>query len=158
MGIRIRAPYDLHVEWYARHLGFGAKCRTYEPNPDPLKNFPPWVTASVTPTSRVDINWIINANTPPLALPGGAAGEGNVLCQGGALRAGILYAAFGIREEAGGVCAALQAAGVDCILDTELAAGAQWADFPRDAVYVGEQASVLVRDLCGNYVRLVTAA
>ena len=76
VGIRVTAPYDRHLEWYARHLGFNSKVRVYEPNPDPLKNMPPWVTSSLTPEGeRCDINWIINANTPE--------STDNILCQGG---------------------------------------------------------------------------
>ena len=46
VGIRVCAPYQAHLEWYARHLGFNGLVRTYEANEDPLKNFPPWITRS----------------------------------------------------------------------------------------------------------------
>ena len=57
--IALRASTDRR---YAKHLGFNALVKQYEPNPDPLKNFPPWITR--TPAG-VDINFIINANVAP---------------------------------------------------------------------------------------------
>lgn len=149
VGVRVGAPYDRHIEWYARHLGFTTKVAVYEPNLDPFKNFRPWVTRSA---GGCDINWIINANSPSPA-----AGEApvNVLCKDGVLRPGILYVAFAIAElDAPKVCAILRAAGVDALLDTDLPMG--WGDFPASAVRVDAAApTVMVRDLDGNIVRLV---
>ena len=77
----------------------------------------------------------------------------------GGLRAGILYAAFAIPQAAAEAYAALHAAGVDCVLDGALAAGEAWGSFPASAVRVTEGApSVLLRDLNGTIIRLVTVA
>jgi catechol 2,3-dioxygenase-like lactoylglutathione lyase family enzyme len=41
VGVRVRAPFDRHLRWWARMMGFNALVHSYEPNPDPLKNFAP---------------------------------------------------------------------------------------------------------------------
>lgn len=150
VGIRVRAPYERHTEFYARHLGFIALVMSYEPNTEPLKNMPPWITRS---DAGVDINFIINANS-------GGGPTDNALCgPGGVLRPGILYAAFAIAErDAMAVAGRLRAAGVDAILDTELAS-APWGDLPAKAVRVLPGApTVLLRDLDGNLLRLVMSS
>jgi hypothetical protein len=43
VGVRVRAPYDRHLEWYARNLGFCHRVNTYTPNDDPLKNMREYV-------------------------------------------------------------------------------------------------------------------
>ena len=148
MGTRVRAPYQRHLDWYSRNLGFTGLVRTYTADENPLKNNPPWITRSA---AGVDINWIINAST----APEGVEAAENVLVEAGGLRAGILYAAFSISESAEAALAALRANGVDCILDSELAGGAAWGDFPPSAIRLLAGGSVLVRDLNGNIVRLV---
>jgi len=148
VGTRVRAPYQRHLDWYSRNLGFTGLVRTYTADENPLKNNPPWITRSA---AGVDINWIINAST----APEGAEAAENVLVEAGGLRAGILYAAFSISESAEAALAALRANGVDCILDSELAGGAAWGDFPPSAIRLLAGGSVLVRDLNGNIVRLV---
>ena len=148
VGTRLRAPFERHLEWYALNLGFNSLVRRYEPNPDPLKNGPPWITRTA---AGCDINWIINANTEiPVA---GEASE-NVLVLGGAVKPGILYAAFSIEEtDAAAVLARLQANGADARLDTQLAG---WCDLPPDAVRLaGGAPTIMLRDLNGNFVRLV---
>jgi hypothetical protein len=154
VGIRIRAPYDSHLEFYAKNLGFSSLVRRYEPDPNPLKNMPPWLTASITPAGeRVDINWIINSNMGG----GGDEAEKNILTHGGTLKSGILFAAFEILEtDAAAVCASLKTAGVDAILDTEIAAGVAWGDFPSRALALFPgRPTILVRDLNANLLRFV---
>jgi catechol 2,3-dioxygenase-like lactoylglutathione lyase family enzyme len=41
VGVRVRAPFERHLRWWARMMGFNALVHIYEPNPDPLKNFAP---------------------------------------------------------------------------------------------------------------------
>ena len=60
VGTRISAPYDDHLDFYARTLGFTLLVRHYTPNPEPLKNFAPMVTKSV---DGCEINFIPNCNT-----------------------------------------------------------------------------------------------
>jgi hypothetical protein len=144
VGIRVRAPYDRHLEHYTK-LGFTYLVNSYKANEDPLKNMPPWVTRSA---AGCDINWIINANTSPEDET-----AENILVNGG-LRPGILYAAFSIAErDAEAAASALVAVGVDAVLDTKLALG--WKDFPADAVRALDRPTVLVRDLNGTILRLV---
>ena len=47
---------------YAEHLGFIYEIKKYEKDPNPLKNFPPWISRTAT---HVDNNFIINANLSP---------------------------------------------------------------------------------------------
>ena len=154
VGIRVRAPYERHIEFYARHLGFERIARTYEPSADPLQNFSPWITRTA---AGVDINWIINASTP--APDSGAESDENVLFASEGLLPGIAYAAFAISEtSAVDVVQRLVGAGVDAKLDVDVAANG-WGNFPRDALRVRPDApTVLVRDLCGTIVRLVPTA
>lgn len=154
VGTRVRAPHQRHLDFYARNLGFNAKVRVYDVNPDPLKNGAPFVTRT---SAGVDINWIPNANsTPPAA---GEAAE-NALCSAeGVLKPGILYAAFSMDEpDARAALARLRANGVDAVLDCELE-GCAWGGFPAAAVKVVPGApTVLLRDLNGNLVRLVPSS
>lgn len=84
IGIRVAQP-DLRWSWYAEKLGFVYNVGRYEANPDPLKNFPPWIQRTV---SGCDINLIINANE--------LVSE-NILLAGG-VRPGIVYACFTVAD------------------------------------------------------------
>jgi len=157
VGIRVRAPLDRHVTWYAAKLGFHRLVNKYEANPDPLRNMPPWVTRSA---AGADINLIINANTPAPAAEAGGEGAENVLLAGGRVRPGILYPAFAIAEgDAAAVAARLREGGVDAAVDADLLAGGAWGDFPAAALRALEGGpTVLVRDLNGSVIRLVPTA
>jgi phosphoribosylpyrophosphate synthetase len=113
-----------------------------------------------------DINFIPNCNTQ--AADDNEALENALVSSEGALRPGIIYAAFAISRESDSEsssesasaaelsCKRLRAAGADAILDTDLHAGASWAGFPASAVCLLESGpTVLVRDLNGTIVRLV---
>ena len=100
-----------------------------------------------------DINFIINANLPPPASGEGADAP-LVRAEDGALVPGILYAAFEVDEDAPTTLARLRAAGADAALDSELPFGG----LTRSAVLpLAGGPTVLVRDLCGNFLRLVPA-
>ena len=149
VGTRLRAPYERHLEWYARNLGFNALVRRYDPSPEPLKNMAPWITRS---DAGCDVNWIINANTP---APAPGQEPENALCVAGVIKPGILYAAFAIAEaDAAATLERLRANGAECCLDAELRG---WrGGLPPSAVRVQAGApTLLLRDLDGNFVRLV---
>ena len=157
VGTRLRGPFDRHLDWYAKVLGFNKLVRRYEPNPEPLKNNPPWVTRTA---HGCDINWIINCNTP---VPEAGEQEENILCEGGVLKPGILYAGFAIDEpDVAAAAQRLRAAGAVCCLDSELgtAAGAAAVGaLPAGVVRAleGGPTTLLLRDLNGNLLRLVPA-
>ena len=147
VGIRVRAPYERHMRWYADTLGFGRLVTSYAANEDPLKNMPPWVTRS---EAGCDINFIINCNTP--APPAGEAAEAPLVKEGGVLVPGILYPAFEIAEPAAAALERLRAAGACAALDSEL----PWQGLTRAHVLaLPSGPTVLLRDLNGNFIRLV---
>jgi catechol 2,3-dioxygenase-like lactoylglutathione lyase family enzyme len=154
VGTRVRPPYDRHMTWYARMLGFSFLVNKYEANADPSKNMPPWVTRSPT---GVDINLILNCSTPAPAEEGS---ESVLVAPGGALRPGIVYAGYDIADDAATALERLRAAGADAVLDAEAAAAPErWSgSLPRGAVCELARPSVFVRDLCGSVFRLTTAA
>jgi len=79
VGIRVSdAPRAF--AWYAETLGFVKNIATYEPKPEVLKNFAPWISRTIS-HPHCDINLIIN-NTEPAQPPP----HHNILLQDGALR------------------------------------------------------------------------
>lgn len=149
VGIRVRAPFERHIEWYARYLGFKYLVNRYDPNPEPLKNNPPWITRS---QSHCDINFIINCNTP---IPEGGEHMEGALFAGGRLSPGIIYVGYTIAEDPTVAVSALRAEGVDAILDTDLESH-KWGEFLPWVVRVNPvRPTVMVRDLNGNITRLV---
>lgn len=152
LGTRVRPPYDRHLQWYAEKLGFVKLVKKYEPNPEPLKNMPPWIARTHT---HCDINLILNCNT--VAPEAGEQTE-NTLLEGGVIRPGILYTGYEIAETAEVAIRRLRAAGVDAILDAELFAAepVRWGGFPVAAVQpLASGPTVLLRDLNGSVIRLV---
>ena len=90
VGIRVSNPVA-SWNYYAEMLGFNQIIKHYEPNPDPLKNFAPWITRSPTDSDHgCEINFIINANIP--------AEKENILLAGGIVRPGIVYVAFKVPD------------------------------------------------------------
>lgn len=112
IGTRIFQPED-RMMYYAQNFGFNRKVSTYEPNPEALKNFRPWITRT---ESGIDMNFIINANVKA---------EENILIKGGIVRPGVVYAGFSVTDiEA--TYTALKRAGVRVVREEELAAS-KWA-------------------------------
>lgn len=149
VGVRIRAPYERHVEFWARTMGFNALVNKYEANVEPLKNFAPWITRTA---AGCDINFIPNCNSD---VPAAGEAAENALYEGGAVRAGILYVAYEIAEDAATAVAALRAVGADAVLASEVAGA--WPAFAASTVlpHADAAATVLLRDLNGTIVRLV---
>ena len=151
VGVRIRAPYDRHLAWWARMMGFNRLAHMYETSADPQKNFAPIITRT---DAHCDVNFIPNATSAPPAA--GKATEA-VLWEGGCLRPGILWVGYEIAEAAAAAHAALRAAGADAILDSDLIAGKTWGDFPAAAAVraLPGGPTVFLRDLNGSIIRLV---
>lgn len=153
VGTRVRAPLDRHVQFYAKTFGFEFLVNKYEANPEPLKNMPPWITRT---RHGCDINFIINCNT---IIPDAGESTENILFAGGLLRPGIIYPTFEIEEDVLIALSNLQTNGIDAILDTELKSGSPWGEFPSSAVRLFDtKSTLLVRDLNGNIIRLITRA
>lgn len=107
IGIRVTNP-TARIVFYAEKFGFVKKVMLYEPNPDQLKNFKPWITRTLT---GCDINFIINANV---------SSSENILLAGNCVRPGILFLAFKVA----GVDTAekrLKEAGVVVVREADLA-------------------------------------
>ena len=145
VGIRIRAPYDEKLLWYAEKLGFISLLRVYDANPDPLKNFPPWISSTDT---HCEINFIINANMPPLDEV-----DSSILTVGGVSRPGLQYVAFEVAD----VLASKEAlinAGVEAVADEDLDT-VKWGRGVKATLVKG--GSFFIRDLDGNLLRIVGA-
>jgi len=156
VGVRVRPPYQRHVEWYANMLGFDREVHLYEPNEDAAKNMRPWVTRTA---AGADINLILNCPTPaPAPESGGEGGEARLVTPDGGLLPGILYAGFAIAESADEALARLRAAGADAALDSDLPAGWERSLPPAANARLAGGPSIVVRDLCGSLIRLTTAA
>ena len=90
VGIRVSNPIA-SLNYYAEMLGFNQIIKQYEHNPDPLKNFAPWITrSSIDSGHGCEINFIINANIPAV--------KENILLAGGIVRPGIVYVAFKVSD------------------------------------------------------------
>ena len=154
VGTRIRAPFDRHLEFYAKNLGFIYLINKYEANPDPLKNMPPYVTRT---KYHCDINFIINCNT---SIPDNGESTENILFDKGIVRPGIIYATYEIDEKDIMISYnILKTNGIDVILDTELlSTSTSWGEFPVSVLKVDmEFPSILLRDLNGNIFRLISS-
>jgi len=113
IGTRVFQPEE-KLNYYAEKFGFNRKVSLYEPSPEVLKNFRPWITRT---ESGIDMNFIINANVK-------SDGE-NILIKGGVVRPGIVYAGLAVADiEA--TYTALRSGGVRVIREEELA-GSKWA-------------------------------
>ena len=112
IGTRVFHPEE-KLNYYAEKFGFNRKVSTYEPSPEVLKNFRPWITRT---ESGFDMNFIINANTPS---------DENILIKGGVVRPGIVYAGLAVADiEA--TYAALKSGGVRVVREEELVTS-KWA-------------------------------
>ena len=133
-------------------MGFTAIVNKYEVNPDPLKNFSPWVTR--TPSS-CDVNFIPNCNS---AIPAEGEETECALWEGGVLRTGILFVAYTIAEDITTALTALRSAGADVKLDTEIVNdGHKWGNFPSQIIHLLPSGpTIMLRDLNGNIIRLVS--
>lgn len=153
VGTRVRAPFDRHLEFYAKNLGFVYLVNKYDANPDPLKNMPPYITRT---KNGCDINFIINCNTPIPEL--GEATE-NILFADSLLRPGIIYTTLEIEEDIFVSLDALKSNGVDAILDYDLlsSSSSSWGEFPISALRIEKIPSILLKDLNGNVFRLVSS-
>jgi len=112
IGTRVFQPEE-KLNYYAEKFGFNRKVSTYEPSPEVLKNFRPWITRT---ESGIDMNFIINANTKS---------DENILIKGGLVRPGIVYAGLAVADiEA--TYTALKSGGVRVVREEELA-NSKWA-------------------------------
>lgn len=107
IGIRVTNP-EKALLFYAEKFGFNLLYKKYEPNPEPLKNFPPWISKSI---NGVFINLIINSNTPVTE---------NILIANQVVRPGILYPGYVISEDLQEVAKKLQEAGVFVMHEEDL--------------------------------------
>ena len=151
VGVRVRAPFNRHVDWWARTMGFTTLVKKYETNAEPLKNFSPWITRT---EASCYVNFIPNANSLPA---GGDEAAECALWEGGVVRTGILYVAYTIAEDAHTALAALRVAGADAALDSDLLTG--WGNFPSHIIKpLPSGPTVMLRDLNGNIIRLVPSS
>ena len=111
------------LKWYAETLGFNLLVNKYDRNPDPLKNFPPWISRvpQADPSApNCDITLIINGNEPS---------EENILIQGGVVRPGILVLGLTVNAAVvpmDTVAERLRARGVTVVPEAALATS-KWA-------------------------------
>ena len=141
IGIRVSNPEEAW-KWYAEKLGFMRHVARYEPDPEPLKNFPPWIARTNT---GVDINLIINANRSP---------EGtNILWKDGVVRPGILWATWEVADVKAAEVA-LRAAGVVCVSEAAMASSHLKCLAPK-MVPSADGNTVFVEDQDLNLYRLV---
>ena len=148
VGIRVFYPTE-SLTWYAEMLGFNQLINHYEPDPDPLKNFRPWISRAPTDAERgCEINLIINANI--------RAVEENILLSEGKVRPGIIYVGFKVAD----IALAeknLRAAGAKVTREDEV------ADSPRLRCLVGKflpsppgKTSFFLEDEEYNLLRIVS--
>ena len=147
VGIRV-CDADEALVWYAETLGFNLLVNKYERNPDPLKNFPPWIAR--TPTAdpaqpNCDINFIVNGNERPTE---------NILWAGGRVRPGILAVGFTVSAPLGEVEARLRAQGVSVVHESALGAS-KWACLQDKVVLnAAHGGSLFLEDREGSLLRL----
>lgn len=141
LGIRVWAPNRALV-WYAEHLGFVRQISRYELNPDPIKNFAPWITRTA---KNCDINFIPNCNVDPTE---------NILTAGGVLLPGILFPAYTVddTEEAE---RRLRARGVTVVREGDLAGSTVLQALAGKVVPSIDGKSIFLLDLDSNIIRLV---
>ena len=120
----------------------------YEPNSDPLKNGPPWITRT---ESHCDINFIVNANLK-------IDNNGNVLYENNSILPGIIYVGFQIEGNITDAYNTLKSAGVSVYKEEEIAKG-EIAKLKcllnRYIPYSGN--SVFMEDEDGNLLQLIAS-
>lgn len=144
VGIRVSQPESALV-WYAKMLGFNRLVNKYEPNPDVLKNFAPWITRT---DYRCDINLIINNTENP---------PENILIANGCVRPGIVYFTVYV-EDCMAAAEKLREAGVNVATEAEIPSHGKWSCL-RDKILPTEGGlSVFLEDTDFNIIRLVNAS
>lgn len=128
-------------------LGFNLLVNKYDRNPDPLKNFPPWISRVPKPDPSVpncDINLIINGNERP---------DHNILLQDGVVRPGILVLGLTVGDPLDGVAERLRARGVTVVREADLGAS-KWACLAAKVLPSPGADTLFLEDREGTLVRL----
>lgn len=144
VGIRVSTVAN-SWKWYADNLGFNNEVTRYEVNPNPLKNFAPWISRTAT---NVDINFIPNANFVP---------EANALLAGGTVVPGIVFVSVSV-SDLDSTEAHLKEVGAAVVRDDQLAQSPlEWAVLAGKLPVPAEGRSLFVMDADRNIMRLVQA-
>ena len=146
VGIRV-CDAEEGLLWYAENLGFNLLVNKYERNPDPLKNFPPWIsrTPSDDPAKpNCDINLIVNGNERPAE---------NILLAGGCVRPGIVVVGFTVSAPLDAVEERLRARGVHVVRESSLGQS-KWACLQDKVLLNGAHGSLFLEDREGTLLRL----
>jgi len=140
VGIRVSKPEDALV-WYAKTLGFIRLVNKYEPSPEILKNFAPWVTRS---NYRCDINLIINNTENP---------PENILIANNIVRPGIVYFTVVVAncDEAADK---LRSMGVSLATERELSEHSKWKCLANKIIPSSDGKSIFLEDPDFNIIRL----
>lgn len=148
IGIRVTNPNEA-IKFYSNKLGFIQMVSKYEPNPEPLKNFPPWITRTL---SVIDINFIINANM--FSSP-------NILIKDNKVRPGIVYVTYGVKNLDDAYKKLKHEGGVYIVLEKELSTS-KFACLQNKILFVSdvdgsnqELGSCFMEDDDHNIIRLV---
>jgi len=142
VGIRVSNPSDRFM-FYAEKLGFLQNVNTYEANPEPLKNFPPWISRTFT---GCDINFIINANENP---------DENILLAGNCIRPGIVFVAFSV-DNLDQAEENLKSAGVYVVKEEEIAMSRTLSCLHNRFLPSLNGKSLFLQDPDKNVVRLIS--
>lgn len=130
-------------QFYAKNFGFVHEVGRYELNPEPLKNFPPWISRT---ESQMDINFIVNSNVSEAE---------NILLAGGQLHPGILYVTLAVSDVDAAEKVLLEA-GVPVVRDDALASStAEWRALAGKVYSSDDRKSVFVMDADRNIFRLI---
>ena len=142
IGTRISNP-EVHWEWYVRVLGLNDVIMKYDLDPEPKKNFRPWIirTQHGRDSGEIDINLILNATT---------TGENVLLSDGQDPLPGIVYAAYVVDS----IDEALQSIDPSDIARTENDLK-KWGIPPKFYIPNAGKKSCFVRDFDKNIFRLI---
>lgn len=146
IGIRVTDP-EASLLYYAKTFGFNQLISRYTPNPDPLKNMPPWVVRTMN--DYCDINFILNGNM--------FGRSENILIQGNEVRPGIVYVGFEIDSscDMNELEQSLKSAGVAVVRESKLQGSALDCLASRIVPNINGQESLFVEDGDRNIIRLV---
>ncbi len=141
VGIRVSNP-EASWQWYATKLGFIRSVMRYNPSPEPLKNFQPFISRTNT---GIDINFIINANK--------RVDGKNILTSDTITRPGIVYVAFEVASVSDAE-ARLRDSGIEIKHDQDMSSG-EWGLIEGDFELIDGRPSLFLRDDDLNLIRLV---